>query len=75
VTGLRDSDDYAEAAAVVAFWQELGLPGLVDVHTHFMPSNAQAKVWAALEALARLDLGSAWLRAVCHDNAARLLGL
>ena len=28
-----------------------------------------------LQALARLDLGSAWLRAVCHDNAARLLGL
>jgi hypothetical protein len=28
-----------------------------------------------LEALARLDLGDDWLRAVCHDNAARLLGL
>jgi predicted TIM-barrel fold metal-dependent hydrolase len=28
-----------------------------------------------LEALARLDLGTAWLRAVCHDNAVRLLGL
>jgi predicted TIM-barrel fold metal-dependent hydrolase len=28
-----------------------------------------------LLALARLDLGADWLRAVCHDNAARLLGL
>jgi predicted TIM-barrel fold metal-dependent hydrolase len=28
-----------------------------------------------LEALARLDLGTPWLRAVCHDNAVRLLGL
>jgi uncharacterized protein len=28
-----------------------------------------------LEALARLDLGPAWLRAVCHDNAVRLLRL
>jgi amidohydrolase family protein len=28
-----------------------------------------------LEALDRLDLGAAWLRAVCHDNAVRLLGL
>src|SRR3984885_4807132 len=28
-----------------------------------------------LEALARLDLGAGWLRAVCHDNATRLLGL
>ena len=28
-----------------------------------------------LEALARLDLGPEWLRAVCHDNAVALLGL
>ena len=28
-----------------------------------------------LEALAGLGLGGDWLRAVCHDNAARLLGL
>jgi predicted TIM-barrel fold metal-dependent hydrolase len=28
-----------------------------------------------LEALDRLDLGAPWLRAVCYDNAARLLGL
>jgi uncharacterized protein len=28
-----------------------------------------------LQALARLDLGADWLRAVCHDNAAALLGL
>jgi predicted TIM-barrel fold metal-dependent hydrolase len=28
-----------------------------------------------LQALARLDLGEPWLRAVCHDNASRLLGL
>jgi predicted TIM-barrel fold metal-dependent hydrolase len=28
-----------------------------------------------LGALVRLDLGDDWLRAVCHDNAARLFGL
>ena len=28
-----------------------------------------------LDVLARLDLGATWLRAVCHDNARRLLGL
>lgn len=28
-----------------------------------------------LEALVRLDLGDDWLRAVCHDNGVRLLGL
>lgn len=29
----------------------------------------------ALESLARLDFGDAWLRAVCHGNAARIFGL
>ncbi|MBF6137460.1 amidohydrolase [Nocardia otitidiscaviarum] len=29
----------------------------------------------ALDALDRLNLGDDWLRAVCHDNAARLFGL
>lgn len=27
-------------------WRELGLPGLIDVHTHFLPPSVQAKVWA-----------------------------
>jgi len=31
---------------VTAFWRDLGLPGLVDIHTHFMPPNVLAKVWA-----------------------------
>lgn len=29
----------------VAFWRRLGLPGLVDVHTHFMPDRVHAAVW------------------------------
>jgi len=39
----------AEIAEVVAFWQDLGLPGLVDVHVHFMPDNVLAKVWNFFE--------------------------
>jgi uncharacterized protein len=35
-----------ETEQVVAFWTGLGLPGLVDVHTHFMPEAVTAKVWA-----------------------------
>jgi len=31
---------------VTAFWRDLGLPGLVDIHTHCMPPNVLAKVWA-----------------------------
>lgn len=39
----------AEAPEVVAFWRDLGLPGLVDLHVHFMPGNVLAKVWDFFE--------------------------
>src|SRR5450432_745173 len=29
----------SQAAEVTAFWSELGLNGLIDVHTHFMPAS------------------------------------
>lgn len=35
---MRDED-------VPAFWRDLGLPGLVDVHTHFMPEQVTRAVW------------------------------
>ncbi|MFJ6696835.1 amidohydrolase family protein [Streptomyces sp. NPDC091272] len=40
-----------EAAEVRAFWGRLGLPGLVDVHTHFMPERVLDKVWAYFDAV------------------------
>jgi predicted TIM-barrel fold metal-dependent hydrolase len=46
-------------AAVTAFWRGLGLPGLVDVHTHFMPGNVLDKVWAVLES-GRVSEGRPW---------------
>ena len=30
-------------------WQELGLPGLIDVHVHVLPPNVEAKVWGYFE--------------------------
>jgi hypothetical protein len=48
-----------EAAAVTAFWRDLGLPGLIDVHTHFMPPNVLAKVWAFFESGKGAD-GQPW---------------
>ncbi|MCW2826470.1 MAG: amidohydrolase 2 [Marmoricola sp.] len=32
-----------------AFWEDLGLPGLFDVHVHFLPPNIQAKVYAQFD--------------------------
>jgi hypothetical protein len=49
----------AEVAAVTGFWRELGLPGLMDVHTHFMPGNVLDKVWAVLES-GRVSDGRPW---------------
>ncbi|WP_017539735.1 amidohydrolase family protein [Nocardiopsis halophila] len=40
-----------EEADVRAFWKDLGLPGLIDVHTHFMPHRVMRKVWAYFDAL------------------------
>jgi hypothetical protein len=44
---------------VRAFWRGLGLPGLVDVHTHFMPERVMAKVWAYFDAAGPL-VGRPW---------------
>ncbi|HEY5854937.1 MAG TPA: amidohydrolase family protein [Aldersonia sp.] len=48
-----------DAAAVTAFWRDLGLPGLIDVHTHFMPERVMRKVWAYFDAAGPI-LGRPW---------------
>ncbi|KAA1424282.1 amidohydrolase family protein [Nocardioides antri] len=35
----------AEAGWVRAFWQDLGLPGLIDLHVHFLPPPIERAVW------------------------------
>jgi predicted TIM-barrel fold metal-dependent hydrolase len=49
----------AEAEQVRALWRGLDLPGLVDLHVHFMPANVMAKVWAYFDAAGPM-IGSAW---------------
>jgi predicted TIM-barrel fold metal-dependent hydrolase len=48
-----DDDD------VPRFWRELGLPGLVDAHVHFLPARVQAKVWHYF-ADAEAHYGTSW---------------
>ncbi len=57
--------------AVVGFWQGLGLPGLIDVHTHFMPERVLAKVWAYFDAPGPL-VGRHWPIAYRHAEDERL---
>jgi uncharacterized protein len=46
-------------ADVPAFWQRLGLPGLIDLHVHFMPARVMDKVWAYFDSAGPLT-GRPW---------------
>jgi len=48
-----------EDGQVPGFWRELGIPGLVDVHTHFMPPRLLRRVWEYFDAGGPL-LGRHW---------------
>ncbi|MZD04993.1 amidohydrolase family protein [Streptomyces sp. SID5785] len=48
-----------EAGRIAAFRERHGLPGLVDVHTHFMPERVLRKVWAYFDSAGPLT-GSPW---------------
>jgi uncharacterized protein len=48
-----------EDADVPGFAAALGLPGLVDVHTHFLPDRVMDKVWAYFDG-AETNYGMAW---------------
>ena len=67
VTVLGPSSD----ADVPAFWQSLGLPGLVDVHVHFLPRRVQEKVWAYFDSAGPLT-GRAWPIRYREGEARRL---
>ena len=62
---------FPDAALPLA--RDLGLAGKVLLGSDF--PNIPHPYPEALEALERTGLGTAWVRAVCHDNAARLLSL
>lgn len=61
---MRDED-------VPDYWRSLGLPGLVDVHTHFMPANVLAKVWDHFDRAGPL-VGRAWPITYRGDESVRL---
>ncbi len=46
-------------AEVPAFWQALGVPGLIDLHVHFLPPPIMARVWEHFEARGPL-IGLEW---------------
>jgi hypothetical protein len=48
-----------EFESVRRIWQDLRLPGVVDVHTHFMPKNVMDKVWQYFDSAGPLT-GREW---------------
>jgi len=64
--GVRD-----DTSAVRGVWQGLGLPGLIDVHTHFMPQRLLAKVQAYFDAAGPL-IGRPWPIRYRQDEDGRL---
>ena len=69
---IRPPEDDAD---VPRFWRELGLPGLVDVHVHFLPPRVQAKVWHYFED-AQAHYGAEWpIAYAIPDDTERLARL
>ena len=64
-------DPRTEAGDVRRFWEGLGLPGLVDVHTHFMRGRLLRKVWAYFDALGGLTGGIEWPITYRHEEDER----
>ncbi|MCF6386783.1 amidohydrolase [Mycobacterium sp. MBM] len=60
-----------EATTVRGIWQSLGLTGIVDVHTHFMPKNVMDKVWRYFDSVGPL-VGREWPITYRADEQDRL---
>jgi uncharacterized protein len=60
-----------EARSVRRIWESLGLPGIVDVHTHFMPKPVMDKVWQYFDAQGPL-IGREWPITYRADEAQRV---
>ncbi|OEJ63167.1 amidohydrolase [Streptomyces agglomeratus] len=61
----------SEAENVRRFWERLGLPGIIDVHTHFMPERVLRKVWAYFDAVGPLT-GMEWPITYRHEEEERV---
>lgn len=60
-----------DSSDVVGFWERLGLPGIIDIHTHFMPEQVLRKVWAYFDSVGPLT-GMEWPIAYRHAEDERL---
>ena len=64
----------ATDAEVPAYWRALGLPGLADIHVHFLPESVLRKVWGVFDQAAE-HYGMAWPVQYRTSEAERLARL
>lgn len=57
---------------VPGFWKALGLPGLIDVHVHFLPERVLQKVWAYFDTVPVPRLGVEWPITYRQDEQQRV---
>lgn len=57
-------------ACIPGYLDELGAPGIIDLHVHFMPERVQQKVWGFFDRLPELG-EPAWPIAYRHSDAKR----
>lgn len=63
--------DESDQAAVAQFRSRMELPGIIDVHTHFMPDRVLHKVWAYFDSAGPL-IGRPWPITYRDDEQQRL---
>ena len=63
-----------EERRVAAFRERLGLPSLIDSHTHFMPERLMAAVWSYFDSAGPL-IGRAWPIRYRMEEASRVAAL
>lgn len=63
-----------EATHLRTTWERLGIPGVVDVHTHFMPRQVMDKVWSYFDRVGPLT-GVEWPISYRHDEEERVARL
>ena len=63
-----------EDADVPGFWRALGLPGLADVHVHFLPPRLRRRVWQYFDEAGPL-VGVSWPIRYKWSDAERVVQL
>ncbi|QEU69908.1 amidohydrolase [Streptomyces galilaeus] len=65
------SGPVGEVEAVERFRRRIGVPGLIDVHTHFMPERVLRKVWEYFDAVGPMT-GIEWGITYRHEEDERV---